>query len=141
MTAAKVMDIISRLPGCSEKAADAVSAYTQVKMEDAPSLLNFRSQNVQIFGYVYQSTNVQSMVQCGRPSRSSRKESVRSSLGRTFMGTAIGDSSIRIRLGKSFKLGMFICQPNKRTILICVCGRYQNGRQNRKHQTDLENTI
>ena len=39
MTAAKVMDIISRLPGCAGQAADAVSAYTQVKMEDAPSLL------------------------------------------------------------------------------------------------------
>ena len=35
MTAAKVMDIISRLPGCDGQAADAVSAYTQVKMEDA----------------------------------------------------------------------------------------------------------
>ena len=31
MTAAKVMDIISRLPGCSGQAADAVFAYTQVK--------------------------------------------------------------------------------------------------------------
>ena len=39
MTAAKVMDIISRLPGCNGQAADAVSAYTQVKMEDAPKLL------------------------------------------------------------------------------------------------------
>ena len=39
MAAAKVMDIISRLPGCGGQAADAVSAYTQVKMEDAPSLL------------------------------------------------------------------------------------------------------
>ena len=39
MTAAKVMDIISRLPGCSGQAADAVSAYSQVKMEDAPKLL------------------------------------------------------------------------------------------------------
>ena len=39
VTAAKVMDIISRLPGCAGQAADAVSAYTQVKMEDAPSLL------------------------------------------------------------------------------------------------------
>ena len=28
MTAAKVMDIISRLPGCAGQAADAVSAYT-----------------------------------------------------------------------------------------------------------------
>ena len=36
MTAAKVMDIISRLPGCSGQAADAVSAFTQVKMEVAP---------------------------------------------------------------------------------------------------------
>ena len=31
MTAAKIMDIISRLPGCAGQAADAVSAYTQVK--------------------------------------------------------------------------------------------------------------
>ena len=34
-TAAKGMDIISRLPGCAGQAADAVSAYTQVKMEAA----------------------------------------------------------------------------------------------------------
>ena len=34
MTGAKIMDIISRLPGCDGQAADAVSAYSQVKMED-----------------------------------------------------------------------------------------------------------
>ena len=39
MTAAIVMDIISRLPGCDGQAADAVSANTQVKMEDAPTFL------------------------------------------------------------------------------------------------------
>ena len=33
----KVMDIMSRLPGCAGQAGDAVSAYTQVKMEDAPT--------------------------------------------------------------------------------------------------------
>ena len=37
MTAAKIMDIISRLPGCAGQAADAV--YTQVRMDDAPKLL------------------------------------------------------------------------------------------------------
>ena len=37
LTAAKVMDIKSRLPGCAGQAADAVAAYTQVKMEDAPN--------------------------------------------------------------------------------------------------------
>ena len=36
---AKVMDIISRLPGCEGQAADAILAYTQVKIEDAPKLL------------------------------------------------------------------------------------------------------
>ena len=38
MTAAKVMDIISRLAGCAGQAADAISSYTQVKMEDAHNL-------------------------------------------------------------------------------------------------------
>ena len=33
MTAAKEMDIISRLPGCAGQAADAVSACTQVKVK------------------------------------------------------------------------------------------------------------
>ena len=31
MTAARVMDVIARLPGCAGQAADAVSAYTQTK--------------------------------------------------------------------------------------------------------------
>ena len=39
MTAAKVKDVMSRLPGFAGQAADAVSACTQVKMEDAPKLL------------------------------------------------------------------------------------------------------
>ena len=76
MTAAKVMDIISRLPGCSGQAADAVSAHTQVKMSR----------------YLDTSTEAQMaqiMVQYGRSSLSSRKESGRSSDGRTIMGKAI----------------------------------------------------
>ena len=52
------------------------------------------------------------------------------------MGKAIRESSIETRLGKSFKLGMFICQPINRIILIRVCGRYQTGR----HRNDLENS-
>ena len=36
MTAANVVDVISRLPG---QTADAVSSYTQITMEDAPKLL------------------------------------------------------------------------------------------------------
>ena len=33
------MDVIARLPRCDGHAADAVSAHTQVKLEDAPRLL------------------------------------------------------------------------------------------------------
>ena len=39
MTAAKVMDVIARLPDCDGRAAEAVSACTQGKLEDAPRLL------------------------------------------------------------------------------------------------------
>ena len=59
MTAAKIMDIISRLLGCDGQAADAVSAYTQVKMEDAHKLLKFQNRSVQTFGFVYHDTNGQ----------------------------------------------------------------------------------
>ena len=58
MTAAKIMDIISRLPGCDGQDADAVSAYTQVKMEDAPQIFaKFPNRSVQTFGFVYHDTN------------------------------------------------------------------------------------
>ena len=39
MTTAKVMDVIARLPRYAGQATDAVSAYTHVKMEDVPRLL------------------------------------------------------------------------------------------------------
>ena len=59
MTAAKIMDIISRLPGCAGQAADAVSASTQVKWKIFTNYWKFQIQNVQTFGFVYQSTNGQ----------------------------------------------------------------------------------
>ena len=60
MTAAKIMDIFSRLPGCDGQAADAVSAYTQVKMEDAHKLFKkIQNRSVQTFGFVYHDTNGQ----------------------------------------------------------------------------------
>ena len=40
VTAVIVMGLIARLPDCDGQAADAVSACTQVKLEDAPRLLN-----------------------------------------------------------------------------------------------------
>ena len=72
ITAAKVMDIISRLPGCDGQAADAVSAYTQVKMEDAHKLLKIpKSECPDIWDSSTTTQMAKIMVQYGRPSRSS----------------------------------------------------------------------
>ena len=57
MTAAKVMVIISRLPGCAGQAADAVSAYSQVKNGScSKNYGKFPNRNVQTFGFVYHDT-------------------------------------------------------------------------------------
>ena len=45
MTAAKNLDVISRLPGCAGQASDAVSAYTHVKMKDAPEVLHLSEED------------------------------------------------------------------------------------------------
>ena len=60
MTAAKVVDVIARLPDCDGQAADAVFAYNKAKMEDAPRWLRIpKSEYVQKFGYVFRDTNGQ----------------------------------------------------------------------------------
>ena len=87
MTAAKIMDIISRLPGCDGQAADAVSPYTQVKVEDADKLLKIpKSECPDILDTSTEAEMSQIVVQYGR--RCSRKESW-SSFGRTIVGKAI----------------------------------------------------
>ena len=51
------MDVIARLPGCDGQAADAVSAYTQVKLVDAPRLL--KKSNVGMFRFIDTSSATQ----------------------------------------------------------------------------------
>ena len=92
MTAAKEMNVIVRLPDCDGPAADAISAYTQVKMEDAPKLLEIPKSEwmSRRMDTLSKTQMAEIMVQYGRrPSRSSRAKSVRSSFGRTIMGTTI----------------------------------------------------
>ena len=128
LTAAKViMDIISRLPGCAGQAADAVSAFSQVKMEDAPEWLKISQ--IGMSRHLDSSTSTQMakiVVQYGRPSRSSWAESVRSSFGRTLMGKTIWENPLEVRLGEGFQSGMLIRTPWKRVILIRVCGWHKN---------------
>ena len=53
MTAAKVMDIISRLPGCAGQAADAVFACSRSKWRMLQNYCLFLNRNVQTFGFIY----------------------------------------------------------------------------------------
>ena len=71
MTAAKIMYIISRLPGCDGQAANAVSAYTQVKMEHAHKLLKIPKSESRHLDSSTTTQMAKIMVQYGRPSRSS----------------------------------------------------------------------
>ena len=125
MTAAKVMDIISRLPGCAGEAADAVSACTQVKMEDAPKLLKIpKSECPDIWI---------------RQPRHKWPESWSSMEDPAVPGDAIWENPIAARLGEGFHLGMLSRTPWKRVILICECGRDKADWKEAK-KTDVEST-
>ena len=71
MTAAKIMGIISRLPGCAGQAADAVSAYTHKNTRCFKIIENSK---IVMLRHLDSSTTTQMakvMVQYGRPSSSS----------------------------------------------------------------------
>ena len=123
MTAAKVMDIISRLPGCAGQAADAVSAYKLFKMEDAPTLLKIpKSQNVQTFGFVYQ--------QHKWPNSWSSMEDPVVPLERNLYGHPLAEllwerqfERILLKYGWEKGPNWECCSLTvKSTIFICVCG-------------------
>ena len=140
MTAGKVMYIISRLPGCAGQAADAVSAYTQVIMEDAPTLLKIPKSECPDIWIRLPRQTAQIMVQSGRPSRSAWTKSLRPSFGRTVMGKANWENPFSTLLGEGFQLGMLIRTPWKGVVLIGVCGCLQIGWREPKHWSDVEST-
>ena len=165
MRAPKVMDATAWLPGCEGQAADEISVYTQVKMEDAPSVVfcppapcssvslavspqrrafvsvSSRFHKVRMSRSLDTSTKAQMakiMVQYGRPSRSSRKESVRSSFSRTIMGKRIRESSIKNTVGEKFRIGNVYSLTSERTILIFVCGRHKTRWEETKHRPNMK---
>ena len=109
MTAAKVTDVIARLPDCAGQAPDAVSAYTQVKMEDAPSLLKIpKSERPHIWIRLPKHKWPKSWSSMEDPVVLLARNLYGHPLAGLLLGTAIWESSLRTRLGKSSKLGMLI---------------------------------
>ena len=110
MTAAKVMDIISTLPGCDGQAADAVCACTQVKMEDAPKLLKIpKSECPDIWIRLPRHKWPKSWSSMEDPVVPIERNLV--ILWQGFYGKGNRENPLEVWLGESSKLGMSLCTP------------------------------
>ena len=140
MTAGKVMDIIARLPGCDGQAADAVSAYTQVKMEDAHKIFqNPKSECPDIW--------IRLPRHKWPKSWSSMEDPV---VLLSVICTVIlwqdcyGKGNLRKSYsnidGRKFQIVNVSSYTVKRVILICVCGWHQVGWKDTNYYSDVEST-
>ena len=136
MTAAEIMDIISRLPGCAGQAADAVSAYTQVKMEDAPKILKIpESECPDVWIHLPRH-------KC--PKSWSNMEDPVVPLGHPLAGLLWERQFEKILLQHGWEKvsnwECFFLHREKRIILICECGWHQIDWKETKYQSDVEST-
>ena len=106
MTAAKVTDVFSRLPGCAGQAADAIPANTQVK--------NGRcSQDLQMFGYIHRSTSGQNHDPVWKTQSFLSKRTCTVTLWKDYHGKSNLRKFFWNTVGKSYKLGMFFVNRAK----------------------------
>ena len=123
MTTAKIMDIISRLPGCDGQAADAVSAYTQVKMEDAPKLLKIpKSECPDIWIRLPRHNWPKSWSSIEDPVVPLEKNLYGLPLAGLIWERQFEKILLQYGREKGFQLGLLIRTPSTRIILICACG-------------------
>ena len=101
MTAAKVSDVIARLPDCAGEASDAFSAYTQVKMKDASAVVRLTeagmSTNLDTHTTI---SKLQIMGQDDRSCGSTGQKLVRTSTSRVIVETQTRRCSVGRRMGK-----------------------------------------
>ena len=129
MTAAKVMDIISTLPRCAGQAADAVSAYTQVKMEDAHK--NIENSQIGVSRHLDSSTTTQNGLNHGPVWKTQSfllSEICTVILWQDCYGQGNLRKSYWNTVGRRVPTGecLFV-HRQKRVILICVCGWHKIG--------------
>ena len=121
MTAAKVMDVIARLPGCAGQAAGAILAYTQVKMEDAPSMIKIpKSECPDIWIRLPRHKCPTSWSIIEDPVVLVERNLYGHPFGRTVMGKAIRESSIWTLFGKKFQIWN-ACSLTERKDYSCLC--------------------
>ena len=123
MTAAKVMDIISRLPGCAGQAADAVSAFSQLKMEAAHKLLKIpKSECPDIWIRLPRHKWPKSWSSMGDRVVPLERNLYGHPLARLLWERQFEKVLLKHGWEKVYKFGMSLCASRKRIILICVCG-------------------
>ena len=121
MTAAKVMDIISRLPGCDGQAADAISAKTDEKtgfhiIEDS------KNRNVQTFGFVYHDTNGLNHGPVWKIQSFLLIKICMVILWQDYYGKGNLRKSYCSTVGQRFPIGNACSYTVKKIFVICVCG-------------------
>ena len=140
MTAAKVMDIISRLSGCDGQAADAVFVQTQVKMKDVHKNWKFPNRNVQTWWFVFSDTNDQNHGPVWKTQSfllsgiciiffwqdHCRKDNLRKSSWNMA--------------GRKFPIRNVSSYTVKKIVFICVCGWHQIDWKETKRWSDVEST-
>ena len=128
MTAAKVVDVVAKLPDCDGQTADAVSAYTQVKLEDAPRLLNVPKSECPTYGYIFHNIHgpnhgqtlkipsffsnefcmdIHSLVSCGNDNSKKLYQN--------------------LDVKKVPNWECLFCSSKTRIVLVGICGCHQNG--------------
>ena len=121
MTASKIMDVIARLPRCDGQAVDAVSANTQVKLEDAPQIAQ-KSKTMSRYMDTSSTTQVAEIM--GRHWR--WMTFIWSLLSWIVLEKTIRRNFTKTWVGQSTKLVMYVRSSKTKGISVSMCGWFQN---------------
>ena len=123
MTAAKVMDVIAKLPDCDGQAADATSAYTQVKLEDALQSLKIpKSECPDIWIRLPRHKWPKAWANIEDPVVPLERHLYGHPLAGLLWQRQFEEVLLGLELRKSTELEMSVCSSEKRIILVGIRG-------------------
>ena len=123
MTAAKIMDVIARLPDCDGQVADAITSYTQVKLKDAPRLLKIpTSECPDVWIRLPRHKLPKSWANIEHPVVPLERNLYGHPVSWTIMRKTVRRSFIKIWMGESTELGMSVRSSETKVFLVNICG-------------------
>ena len=137
------MDVTSRLTGCAGQAADAISVYTRVNMEDAHHCCKIqKSECPDTWIRLPKHKWPKSWSSMEDPVVLLERNLARSSSGRTIMGKEKFENVLSAHSWE--QVPNWECSfvlREKKSILVCVCGRNKTGWKETKHWPNVESTM